>query len=276
MVTRNMYKNYLKYYSKSPQTFTGKERDSETGFSYFGARYYDSDILTGWLSVDPMADKYPNISPYAYCAWNPVKVVDPDGKEIWIVIDKYNNERVKWTAGKLYNEDNTEYTGDNDFVKQTANALNELYSNDVSKNIISTFEGNSKYDIEIYEGDITDYSVATGGTAKYGMGLRKVQSIKFDPYLGLEEKKETLAPFIALFHEFAHAYNAVDDLKAVQSREKDTINSKPYSNMEEKYTIENFEHPLARTYGMLERTTNIIGGNSPLIIIHTSGSLSSK
>jgi hypothetical protein len=46
--------------------------------------------------------------------------------------------------------------------------------------------------------------------------------------------------------------------------------------MEEKYTIENFEHPLARKYGMLERSTNIIGGKSPLIIIHTSGSLSSK
>ena len=38
--------------------------------------------MTGWLSVDPMMDKYPNISPYAYCAWNPVKLVDPDGKEI--------------------------------------------------------------------------------------------------------------------------------------------------------------------------------------------------
>ena len=61
-------------------TFTGKERDSETGFSYFGARYYDSDILTGWLSVDPMADKYPGLSPYAYCAWNPIKLVDPDGE----------------------------------------------------------------------------------------------------------------------------------------------------------------------------------------------------
>lgn len=46
--------------------------------------------------------------------------------------------------------------------------------------------------------------------------------------------------------------------------------------MEEKYTIENFEHPLARKYGMLERSTNIIGGKSPLIIIRTSGSLSSK
>ena len=48
--------------------FIGKERDSETGFSYFGARYYDSDILTSWLSVDPMADKYPSLSPYVYCA----------------------------------------------------------------------------------------------------------------------------------------------------------------------------------------------------------------
>ena len=36
-----------------------------------------------WLSVDPMSDKYPNISPYAYCAWNPVKLVDPNGQDIW-------------------------------------------------------------------------------------------------------------------------------------------------------------------------------------------------
>ena len=41
-------------YSFEHFTFTGKERDSETGFSYFGARYYDSDILTGWLSVGVM------------------------------------------------------------------------------------------------------------------------------------------------------------------------------------------------------------------------------
>lgn len=62
--------------------FTGKERDEETGFGYFGARYMDHELTTMWLSVDPMADKYPSISPYAYCAWNPVKLVDPDGMEI--------------------------------------------------------------------------------------------------------------------------------------------------------------------------------------------------
>ena len=64
-------------------TFTGKERDVETGYGYFGARYMDHELMTMWLSVDPLADKYPSISPYAYCAWNPIKLVDPDGKEIY-------------------------------------------------------------------------------------------------------------------------------------------------------------------------------------------------
>lgn len=63
-------------------SFTGKERDEETGYGYFGARYMDHELITMWLSVDPLADKYPSISPYAYCAWNPVKLVDPDGRMI--------------------------------------------------------------------------------------------------------------------------------------------------------------------------------------------------
>ena len=74
----NHYQNISPNY---PQSFTGKERDSETGFSYFGARYYDSDLMMGWLSVDPMADKYPSLSPYAYCAWNPVNSTDPNGMD---------------------------------------------------------------------------------------------------------------------------------------------------------------------------------------------------
>ena len=42
---------------------------------------HDDDV-SKWLSVDPMADKYPDISPYAYCNWNPIKFVDPDGRKI--------------------------------------------------------------------------------------------------------------------------------------------------------------------------------------------------
>ena len=61
-------------------TFSGKEKDSETGYYYFGARYYNPDFSL-WLSVDPMADKYPGLSPYNYCAWNPVRLIDPDGND---------------------------------------------------------------------------------------------------------------------------------------------------------------------------------------------------
>ena len=74
---------------------TGKEKDSETGFYYFGARYYDPTLSGLFLSVDPMADQYPSLSPYAYCAWNPVKIVDPDGREI----DEY---RLNVETGELY------------------------------------------------------------------------------------------------------------------------------------------------------------------------------
>ena len=65
----------------APYTFSGKEKDAETGYGYFGARYYDSG-LSIWLSVDPMSDKYPSMSPYNYCANNPVILVDPDGNSI--------------------------------------------------------------------------------------------------------------------------------------------------------------------------------------------------
>ena len=62
-------------------TFSAKEKDTETGLSYFGARYYSSD-LSIWLSVDPQSDKYPSFSPYVYCANNSIKLVDPNGEDI--------------------------------------------------------------------------------------------------------------------------------------------------------------------------------------------------
>ena len=52
-----------------------EQRDKETGYGYFGARYMDHELMAMWIGVDPMEDKYPYISPYAYCAWNPVKLV---------------------------------------------------------------------------------------------------------------------------------------------------------------------------------------------------------
>lgn len=66
----------------SRYTFSAKEKDDETQYSYFGARYYDSD-LSVWLSVDPMSDKLPSITPYSYCLNNPILFMDNDGRIPW-------------------------------------------------------------------------------------------------------------------------------------------------------------------------------------------------
>ncbi len=78
---KTAHQNHAVSWSFSRSDCNGKEKDYESGFHYYGARYYWSELLTGWLSVDPMMDKYPNISSYNYCVWNPVKLVDPDGED---------------------------------------------------------------------------------------------------------------------------------------------------------------------------------------------------
>ena len=58
-------------------SFNAKELDEETGMYYYEARYYKPPVFT---SRDPMFEKYFWMTPYAYCANNPVKYVDPNGK----------------------------------------------------------------------------------------------------------------------------------------------------------------------------------------------------
>ena len=60
-------------------------------FSPPSERHYNS-ALSIWLSVDPMSDKYPSTSPYAYCANNPVRLVDPNGEEIEITLSKFSSK----------------------------------------------------------------------------------------------------------------------------------------------------------------------------------------
>lgn len=107
-------------YFQNPYKFNGKELDAETGLYYYGARYYDPRSSL-WMSVDPLANKAPNISSYSYCVNNPIKLIDPDGKwpgpPAW-----WTNGVEKWN--KLNNKEKNIIRWDVQFYK----------ANDIEKN----------------------------------------------------------------------------------------------------------------------------------------------
>jgi hypothetical protein len=71
---------------------------------------YKVDPVVFALSVDPLTDKYPNISPYAYCNWNPVMLIDPNGMSAGWIKDGEGN--VCWDNNtNSQAEFNTNYAG---------------------------------------------------------------------------------------------------------------------------------------------------------------------
>ena len=66
-----------------PYRFTGKELDKQNGLNWydFGARQFDVAGVPMCTSVDPMAEKYYNVTPYNYCHNDPVNMMDPNGMD---------------------------------------------------------------------------------------------------------------------------------------------------------------------------------------------------
>ena len=73
--------NRFRYNSKEEQSSLYPE-SVRNAVSYidYGARQYDPAIGR-WFAQDPLSEKYYGISPYAFCAGNPVKYLDPNGED---------------------------------------------------------------------------------------------------------------------------------------------------------------------------------------------------
>ena len=117
-------------------SFNAKELDEETGMYYYEARYMAPPTF---ISRDPLFEKYPTFTPYAYCANNPVKYIDPDGRD-WFQNELtgevfYNSQMGKNDAGKGdMTGDGWKWMGKNDmFGKVDAAFMDDnaefLYSN---------------------------------------------------------------------------------------------------------------------------------------------------
>ena len=85
----------------TPYLFNAKEFDEETGMYYYGARYYEPR-LSLWMSVDPLQEKYPNISTYCNAANNPIKFIDSDGRKLLFASGTTEAFKQKFRAAIMY------------------------------------------------------------------------------------------------------------------------------------------------------------------------------
>ena len=111
---------------------------------YYGARYYDPRISI-FVSVDPLAEKYPGWTPYHYVHNNPINMIDPTGMEAeGIIIRGANGQE------HTYGEE-TKYTGNDKFIKSTLSAIEEIKQSQTGYHMVQELD-HSDHDFFIQSG----------------------------------------------------------------------------------------------------------------------------
>ena len=96
-ILENHYKTPELKIVYAKKELTSKKSSSEER-NYYHARYFDPRISI-FYGVDPLAEKYPGMSGFTYCANNPVILVDPDGMDVETA-DEQSRENIKNTLTK--------------------------------------------------------------------------------------------------------------------------------------------------------------------------------
>ncbi|GJM65014.1 RHS repeat-associated core domain-containing protein [Persicobacter diffluens] len=182
--------------------FNGKELDDETGLYYYGARYYDPRSSV-WLSVDPLAEKYPRLSSMAYCANNPVNFIDPDGREILF-------PRAQWWGNSKFSWNFQEDINDIYSSSFGKALVRDLHSSEVKIQVTNaaTFIGNDMSDLK---NSITEGSpeggprIFTNGTKNVGIRYASVANLYIDDVL-VKSSWEILAHEMVHARDFANSY----------------------------------------------------------------------
>ena len=175
--------------SETKEKFTGKERDTETGLAYFGARYYWAGGGR-WWSVDPLMNIYPSLSSYTYVANNPLIIIDPAG-ETWYIISETYEEIEEYTDEngeiKTRTVTKTRYRlewvddGKNAVVTTTSDIVNAYTNNgEIDWSAVSNASGSNVYEINGY---VVIANVLQGGIGFIGMELGNLFYLDVNGYV---------------------------------------------------------------------------------------------
>jgi RHS repeat-associated protein len=185
----------------SSYRFNAKELDQETGNYYYGARYYHPKWSV-WLSVDPLASKYPSMSPYVFTGNNPIMLVDPDGRKIYLaqmsnaVRSKVLNDLKLITGLDLQ-------VGNDGYLSYAINKTAQNYSGTARKLLISIIENQE-------EDNIVDTFSNSGSNAQNnvepGLALINIDPNQIDGFIygSVNVHEKTLGYGMAVLHELNH------------------------------------------------------------------------
>jgi RHS repeat-associated protein len=151
---------------RQPYKFGGKEYDEMHGLNAydFEARHLDANIPR-FTTMDPLCEKYYSVSPYVYCLNNPVRFVDPDGREVWLTMygeDGNVSEKILYTPAMAYE-------GDNSFFKQAVSTLNKINSVEAGNTVLGSLSSseNKYYYTNVASTEGSDAATVPMGNAAY-------------------------------------------------------------------------------------------------------------
>ncbi|MBE6262679.1 MAG: hypothetical protein E7104_01745 [Prevotella sp.] len=180
--------------------YNGKEFDRMHGLDWYdyGARFHDPATVR-WFSVDQLAEKYKGISPYVYCANDPVKHIDPDGRIVKIWYGPKGNEKCFTFTG--FHGKKSIRVPNNAFVKAVIKAYVYNAKNGGGKKFIEAAYSKKT----IY---IDDARLYNGGDDEYKNENSQL-TVHWNPDMGIVTTEGGLqSPATQLEHEVDHAIDA--------------------------------------------------------------------
>ena len=214
--------------SLQPYKYNGKELDLMHGLNTYdyGARQY-YPVVPVWDRMDPLCEKYYGVSPYAYCANNPMRYIDSDGNAIKIWYKDKNGNNTYYRFSGFHGQKSIKIPN-NQFVKDVISAYVYDTKNGGGKAFLKAVHG--KHDIYI-----DDARLFIKGESEFEV-VGHQPTVYWNPEFGIiTSTGGRQSPATILDHELDHAVDDVMNPNLHNQREN-RIDSK-FENLEERRVI---------------------------------------